>query len=1316
MLRTAQILLYFFTIPLIAISQVNDFCENAVQLSCGSTATGNLDNLNIDSRAENCYQSYRQGQGGQWYRITGTGDLVELHITAPNFQLVISVFQGDCNALICVPVISYPTAVGQPVVFVADLQIEYFIYIQNLSSYGTGPSDFDLIVNCSSPPGNLSCETATPVSIDELVEGSLDLTPFSYFACDYGNQSAQARWYSFMGDGRLIEVFAEAQNTGNNYAIYSSSCSTIECGNNYYLSPGSSGPLFETEAGRNYLLVIFSDYAGPNNQYAFTLHAFERAENATCSSASAIPCNDYIAGDTRQGLISAVTGTTTLWYSLKGNGNALKMSMNQNNVQLYIFTGTCDNLTLLTTDYLDESHMFNFLPVKGKTYLIGITSYIRPFSIKTECYLPPENDACLGAIELTCGSNYTGDASLATADFITSDKCYVDPSGRGLWYRLTGDNKIHSFRMGGSQINNLNIKLFEGGCGALECISETLVSTGQTADFFCKSNRKYWVLISSIGNERGLFSFRHDCFSPAPNDNCLNGIRLVAGNFYTGDARLSSPDRLVPCIEDANGIWYKVVGTGNIYEFLNFGNSFFTQTIMTGSCGALKCIQDAFVNIGAAARFSTVKNQVYYILIRNSNGPFSFLFNSITPSLNDVCDKATVLPCGVNPSGNFKAASHDLSDPVFLGPGVSTLWYELKGDNKIHEFKYQVKIALQSMAIFEGDCGDSNAQPITNSDYYSENPIRFFAESNKKYKICLYQETSVAASPDFILQHTCYERAINDKREGAIEVSCGEVISGSLRNAFQDAIDCYPYVEGVWYKMKGTGDVFNLKVDYGSITTLVSDENGLRCLDNYYGVNPVVLKSVKGEYYYFAIANTVDFVLSIDCIVPPVNDEMASPVIVRCGSVIEGDFRGATTDHYICQGVNIGIWYKITGTGDIFNISISNLSSTIYFFLHELDEQGVINCLGGKGFDTDGVYSFYPEPNKEYIFQLAIDHFADDSLPFTMQIDCAAPVKNDICNDAIEVSCGDAISLFNDFATIDAINSCYYGVAGVWFHLLGNDSAIQINVLEGTLNSFWIFEGKCGEFICNTGHTSMYFTAYQGRDYYIFIGSSPNEIVRFTLTCVSLPPGDLCSQAVDVQCGDSIDLFEYGLYNPDLTTECNYYGYHPGKWFVYNSEDYGTLTISNINELYSIEVSIFDGCNGNCLVNGLFPYNVQSLTISTEPGKKYYFLITSIYHDAPGQVYFRLSCTEDPLYISPCDQERNITDLLFPNELYPNGIIQSATRIQIANSVINPDGRYTWQAGESVEFQPGFEVRENARMEVKIAPCEPVAGEMRQGH
>ncbi len=133
----------------------------------------------------------------------------------------------------------------------------------------------------------------------------------------------------------------------------------------------------------------------------------------------------------------------------------------------------------------------------------------------------------------------------------------------------------------------------------------------------------------------------------------------------------------------------------------------------------------------------------------------------------------------------------------------------------------------------------------------------------------------------------------NDLCEGAIDVGCGETVSGSTSDAsngdapgFCDtALDTAP---GVWYSFMGTGDVVEVSTanpgtnydtklgvfsgSCGSLTCVGGDDDG----GGFAGPSIVIFTSANVEYFIYVTGfgfSAGDFELSITCFAPPSNDD-----------------------------------------------------------------------------------------------------------------------------------------------------------------------------------------------------------------------------------------------------------------------------------------------------------------------------------------------------------------------------------------------------------------------------------------------------------
>lgn len=142
----------------------NDFCSGAIPVNCGDVVSGSTDQATIDN-AGTCVTS--NTAPGVWYSIQGTGGPINANTCSAgtNYDTKLSVYTGSCGSFTCVTgndddftcsafrsSVDWNSVAGQT----------YYILVHG---YSANTGNFDLSINCPSPPANDDPCNATAVSI-----------------------------------------------------------------------------------------------------------------------------------------------------------------------------------------------------------------------------------------------------------------------------------------------------------------------------------------------------------------------------------------------------------------------------------------------------------------------------------------------------------------------------------------------------------------------------------------------------------------------------------------------------------------------------------------------------------------------------------------------------------------------------------------------------------------------------------------------------------------------------------------------------------------------------------------------------------------------------------------------------------------------------------------------------------------------------------------------------------------------------------------------------------------------------------------------
>lgn len=265
------------------------------------------------------------------------------------------------------------------------------------------------------------------------------------------------------------------------------------------------------------------------------------------------------------------------------------------------------------------------------------------------------------------------------------------------------------------------------------------------------------------------------------------------------------------------------------------------------------------------------------------------------------------------------------------------------------------------------------------------------------------------------------------------------------------------------------------------------------------------------------------------------NDLCGNAEAVFCGSTVMGNTLGATTTGAggFC-GTNPtagGVWYVLSGDG--LDVTASTCNSASYDTKINVysGSCGTLTCITGND-DTSGCSGFTSEvtfstiPGTDYY--IYVNGFGASQGMFALSIDCFAPPTppvNDLCANAIEVTCGSVTAGSTVVATFDAAPFCGTSntASGVWYRLTGDGSDLAV---ASTCNDadydtkISVYTGSCGALSCVAGNddgvgcsgfsSEASFSTTSGVEYYILVHGFGTATGSFNLTveCIGPPAND----------------------------------------------------------------------------------------------------------------------------------------------------------------------------------------------------------------
>ncbi|RMG91526.1 MAG: hypothetical protein D6706_18150, partial [Chloroflexi bacterium] len=346
------------------------------------------------------------------------------------------------------------------------------------------------------------------------------------------------------------------------------------------------------------------------------------------------------------------------------------------------------------------------------------------------------------------------------------------------------------------------------------------------------------------------------------------------------------------------------------------------------------------------------------------------------------------------------------------------------------------------------------------------------------------------------------------------------------------------------------------------------------------------------------------------------NDVCGDAQMLQCNDVIVASTDSASTvdNPTIFCGVSLtapGLWYRITGTGDIFTVStcspVTNYDTKIHVYTGSCS-----NPLCVAGVDDDGTctasnllstVSFATIPGVDYY--ILVSGFQSNTGVFELSVTCETPVPNDSCINAFTIGCDTTITDSTTVATLDNAPSCTPAITapGVWYHFAGTGDFITLSTCNqadfDTKISVW--SGSCGNLTCVggnddgqgcSGFTSEFsFQSQAGVDYYILVHAFGTQTGVFSLTlscspaCSPVPANDVCASAAPLVPGQTCvtDTFTNECASSATTASaCDPFGNMQDVWFSLNTATMPNYTlVLNTISAGPLNLALWDSCGGN---------------------------------------------------------------------------------------------------------------------------------------
>ena len=286
-------------------------------------------------------------------------------------------------------------------------------------------------------------------------------------------------------------------------------------------------------------------------------------------------------------------------------------------------------------------------------------------------------------------------------------------------------------------------------------------------------------------------------------------------------------------------------------------------------------------------------------------------------------------------------------------------------------------------------------------------------------------------------------------------------------------------------------------------------------------------------------------------------------------------------------------------------------------------------------------------------------------LAFMLMLAFTLPgMANDICTDAIPITCGESIDGTTAGSTFDNIGTCGTSntASGVWYSFTGNGGTATLSTCNTAAydTKISVFTGSCAALTCIGGQddaagcagftTELSVLTTLGNTYFVLVHGFGSATGTFTLSldCGSPAEGnDPCDGAIAVDCGDVVSGSTASAAF-DGTAFCGTSNTAPGVWYSFTaaSDASVTATTCSDNTDYDTKLTIFTGsCTSLVCVDGdddditctsNFLHSIVTWCVAA--GETYLILVHG-FGTATGNFDLSINCGPLPANDAPCAAE-----------------------------------------------------------------------------
>lgn len=1229
----------------------NDWCETATLVLPSDVKSGTLGLANIDPA--NCNNS--SPVLGIWFKYEGNGELLEVNLSGgEEWQINITVFEGDCSDLICLPYADHRflTEVGKTYYILLGKNYGNFSNISYNLTFTQKPKvDYDICNGALL----LGCGQSAELNLSQLTSENIPRS------CN--DLGAKFGWVEIRGDGNTYSL--NWNNANVRLKIFEKDCDSLKC-----LNYNGYGDIlrFSTKENKDYLIAFFEPYAGVQQVINVSVSCQPNDAPNVCANATTISCGESIQTNVNEFWASDLLTSDYRGHWFKSNHKGGKHIFELNlpdflQVTLQTFRSIgddCgDNLMIVDDVYYGYNNVqYVVNALENESVYIKISSFQSiDFSLSLLCEEKADtNFDCQSASQVACGD---------TLDLYTVKEDYEKICGnferKGLWFLFNGSSDPYVFSSLSNAVRSVGYKIYTSDCDSLQCIKEGEFIFNQNRNVYIDlpEGQQYYIKFLRNSYDFQRFKFKINC--PAQIDKnvfCENAKEITCFEkqtvTYSGGGISVFPDSC----NLSDGQWYTFVGDDQIYNLRTDVYSL-SVSLYEGNCDQLSCIfKNQIYSYLGSPKFKAELGKTYYLKVWTTNLPSAdFFLNCVTEDPNNSCSSPFELTCG---DSTLITINHNVTYPLTVCDQTSGGWYRITGRDKL------VSITNANDAIitvFTGTCDTLECL------YRAYSNVSFYANNNVFYYVNFI---SLDGANKFI-HVNCYDVPIYDC-DTPKPLVCGDTLNINFDKSPNDKVDGDRFYSKVqWFSFVGNGQsmifnspfgtepIYNVRYEVyeDNCENLISTNNNqINFFD--YTFTKIIVNTKVGTIYRIKFLSYND-VLSLvtSCIETVPNQTCNEALSLTCGQNYTYDPKNRTNGDLSIQNRFFQTaWYKYESAGEVFSLKINQDNNGIYKFSVFESVSGcdsLIEQIENVFVTNDNAWNYATEVGKTYIIQFGMNGDFHGDNPFfpdfkvNFSIDCAANISPDMCTEAIAVSCDSSYNTKSVFTMPSTFGDCTVPTNGTWYTINGDGNIYNFLVQNEEYlyqyNDVIIGRGSCDSLTCiesfdiNESSRNFSLATEEGIQYYFkFINQGYGYYdYKFKVFCDTTSTNYNCASAISTQCGEIIGGNTTGL-EPDSANICN----ETSTGLYYHLRGNGQYVVFELTELTTsdLRVSIFEkscAADGRCLFETtMSKLSGNKIILNTKNNTDYYIKFGEASLPNPS-FRIKLSCVDEPENLSCVD-------------------------------------------------------------------------------